>query len=57
MLDFELSKEQKMVQKTMREYSQAELAPFVKSFDKEGRIPMDVIQELADIGLLGVWTS
>ena len=57
MLDFEFSREQKMVQKTIREYSQAELAPFVKSFDKEGRIPMDVVQELADIGLLGVSIS
>ena len=57
MMDFEFSREQKMVQKTVREYSQAELAPFVDTFDEEGLIPQDVIQDLADIGLLGVSVS
>ncbi len=57
MLDFGFSQEQEMVRKTVREYAQAELAPIVEDLDRIGRIPPNVIKELADIGLLGVTTE
>ncbi|MCK5415128.1 MAG: acyl-CoA dehydrogenase family protein, partial [Thermoplasmata archaeon] len=52
MLDFNFSQEQEMVRKTVREYAQAELAPIVEDIDRLGRIPPNVIAELAEIGLL-----
>ena len=57
MLDFNFSQEQEMVRKTVREYAQAELAPIVEEIDRLGRIPPNVIAELAEIGLLGVTTK
>ena len=57
MLDFNFSQEQEMVRKTVREYAQAELAPIVEDIDRLGRIPPNVIAELAEIGLLGVTTK
>lgn len=51
---FELTKEQEMLVKMVREYATNELEPIADEVDKEGRIPESTYKEMGKIGLLGL---
>lgn len=53
-MDFELSKEQKMIRDMVREFAQAEIAPIAAELDKTERFPIEVFQKMAKLGLLGL---
>jgi len=53
-MNFELTAEQKMIQKTLREFSEAEVAPGALERDKTKEFPLDVFKKLSDLGVMGL---
>jgi alkylation response protein AidB-like acyl-CoA dehydrogenase len=53
-LDFELSEEQKLLQKTVRDFAEAELGPHAREWDEKQEFPREVFTKLGELGLMGV---
>jgi alkylation response protein AidB-like acyl-CoA dehydrogenase len=53
-MDFTLTEDQQMVQKTAREFARDVLAPRAAERDRTGQFPVDELKQLAQLGLLGV---
>jgi len=53
-MDFELSDEQKQLQKSVRRFAEAEIRPHVMEWDEASHFPMGLIPKLAEMGLMGV---
>jgi glutaryl-CoA dehydrogenase (non-decarboxylating) len=54
-MDFELSEEHKMVQKSIREYVTKEVIPYASEWDINHSLPYDKIKkELGNLGVLGI---
>src|SRR5579864_6273859 len=53
-LDFQLSEEQQQLRRSVREFSEREIAPNVMKWDEAGEFPMATIKELGRLGLMGV---
>ncbi|MFS0822673.1 acyl-CoA dehydrogenase family protein [Bacillus sp. 1P02SD] len=53
-MNFDLTTEQKMIQKTIREFSDAEVAPGAEQRDKDKRFPIEVFQKLSKLGMMGL---
>jgi len=54
MVDFDLSEEQKIFQRTFREWAMANIAPRAREIDDKSRIPDEVMDGLASQGILGL---
>lgn len=55
-MDFELSKEQKMIKKAAYEFAQKELAPFASEREDSGEWPYDVWEKMRPLGYTGLTT-
>src|ERR1700694_338095 len=53
-MNLELTQEQKLLQKTVREFAESEVKPLAKELDATGRFPHDTFQKAAELGLTGV---
>jgi alkylation response protein AidB-like acyl-CoA dehydrogenase len=53
MMDFDLTPEQRLVRRTVREFAEKELLPHVERFEREERYPLELIRKLPPLGLLG----
>ncbi len=53
-MDFQLTKEQDMIRKLIRDFADAEVAPGANERDKTGTFPTDVFAKLAELGMLGL---
>jgi butyryl-CoA dehydrogenase len=53
-VNLELSEEQLLLQKTVREFAQSEVKPLAKELDETGRFPRELIAKAAELGLTGV---
>ena len=53
-MQIELSDEQALLHRTVREFAAAELRPNGRRWDREGTFPTDVVPKLAALGLLGL---
>ena len=51
-MDFSWSEEQRLWRQTVRDFAQKEIAPRVREIDTKGRIPPEIVQGMADLGLL-----
>jgi len=51
MVDFELTGEQKLMQKVAHEFAEREMRPVALDYDKKGTVPWDVVQKAHDIQL------
>jgi alkylation response protein AidB-like acyl-CoA dehydrogenase len=56
-MSFELEEQYKMIGDVATQFAKAEIAPRAKEIDKQGEIPLDIINKMAGIGLLGVPVS
>ncbi|GGC85596.1 acyl-CoA dehydrogenase family protein [Halopseudomonas salina] len=54
MNDLEFSEDQRMVRDMAREFARAELAPRAAQFDRDGWIDDAVVQQMGELGLLGM---
>ncbi len=53
-MDFGLSEEQQLLQKTVREFAESELAPHAREWDEKQEFPREVFSKLGALGLMGV---
>jgi butyryl-CoA dehydrogenase len=53
-VDLELTEEQKLLQKSVREFAESEVKPHAKELDETGRFPRDLFKKAADLGLTGI---
>src|SRR5687768_11010778 len=53
-MDFELEETQRMVQESARDYAARAIAPRARTIDRDAKIPRELLQGLAELGLLGV---
>lgn len=50
----ELTDEQRLVQRTVRDFASGELRPHAARWDREGKFPLEIVPKLASLGLLGL---
>ena len=53
-MDLELTDEQKLVEKSVREFAESEVRPLAKEHDETGRFPRALFKKAAQLGLTGV---
>ena len=54
MIDLELTDEQRLLQRTVREWGAREFAPRIRKLDRQHRFDPDILPQMAELGLLGV---
>lgn len=54
MIDFEWTEEHLALQKTVREFVQREVVPYIKEWDEKEHFERSVFDKMAELGLLGV---
>jgi alkylation response protein AidB-like acyl-CoA dehydrogenase len=53
-MNFELSQEQKILQKSVRDFCAREIIPKAAAWNEEGKFPHEIIAPLAELGVLGI---
>jgi butyryl-CoA dehydrogenase len=53
-VDLELTEEQQLLQKSVRDFAEAEVKPLAKEIDETGHFPMETFKKAAELGLTGV---
>ena len=53
-MDFDLTKEQKMIRDEVRHFAQKEIAPRAEEFERTGEYPYEIMEKMAELGLMGV---
>lgn len=53
-MEFGFTSEQEMLRKSVREFAEAEIKPKVQNMDETGKVPMDILQKMANLGFMGV---
>src|SRR5699024_11644546 len=52
-MNIQLTSEQQMMQKMVREFAEKEITPYITSMEN-GEFPYDVIKKMGELGLLGI---
>jgi short/branched chain acyl-CoA dehydrogenase len=53
-VDFELSDEQRLLQRTVREFARREVAPVAEELDRDKRFPYELVAKMGELGLMGI---
>ncbi len=53
-MDFTPDKKHEFVRKTVREFTQKEVAPLAAEIDRNHRFPYETVKKMADLGLMGI---
>lgn len=53
-LSFELSEEHEAFRRTVRDFAEKEIAPFVADWDRTHHFPVDLVRTMGDLGLFGL---
>ena len=53
-MDFALTEEQQLLQKTARDFAKKEVAPKAAEIDREHRYPEELVKQMAELGFLGI---
>ncbi len=53
-MNFDLTTEQKLILRTIREFADAEVAPEAESRDREKRFPKEIFAQLSELGMMGL---
>ncbi len=52
MMDFDLTEEQRMVRRAVRDFAEQEILPHVEEYEREARYPSDLVAKLVPLGYL-----
>ena len=52
-MDFEYTPEQNQLRRSVREFAEKEIAPYVMEWDEEQIFPLDVVRQLGELGYMG----
>ncbi|WP_232679541.1 acyl-CoA dehydrogenase family protein [Nocardioides sp. R-C-SC26] len=53
-MTYELSPEHEAFRRSVREFAEAEIAPHAAQWDRDHHFPVDVVQQMGDLGLFGL---
>ena len=53
-MDFELTEEQEMIRKMVRDFAEKEIVPVAGEMDEKGEFPWELIRKMAPLGFLGL---
>ncbi|MGH2674236.1 MAG: acyl-CoA dehydrogenase family protein [Actinomycetota bacterium] len=53
-MDFDLSPEQEEFRKAVRRFAEDVVAPRAEEMDRAGELPMDIVEQMAELGLFGL---
>ncbi|HHX22422.1 MAG: acyl-CoA dehydrogenase [Tepidanaerobacteraceae bacterium] len=53
-MNFSLTPEQEMIRNVVREFAEKEVAPIAAEIDETGRVPIENIEKMAELGLMGM---
>jgi len=53
-MNYELTDEQELLRKTVRDFAVSRVAPVAEELDREERFPYELVSELAELGLMGI---
>jgi butyryl-CoA dehydrogenase len=53
-VDLQLTEEQSLLQKSVREFAESEVRPFAKDLDETGHFPREIFKKAAELGLTGI---
>jgi len=53
-MNFELTSDQALLQKTVREFAQEVIKPLAKEIDEKGKIPSALLKQMAELDLMGL---
>jgi len=53
-MDFQLNEEHLLIQRTVREFAEKEIAPRADEIDATDKFPADLFQRMAELGILGI---
>lgn len=53
-MDFELTKEQAMIQRMVRDFAQETIKPRAIEIDKYAEFPLDIFEKMGELGILGI---
>ena len=53
-MDFDLTPEQEEFRKALRSFAQDVIAPRAEEMDREQKLPMDIVKQMAELGLFGI---
>ena len=52
-MNFDLSDEQRDIQRLVRDFADAEVRPVAEELDREKRFPYEIVEKLGGLGLMG----
>src|SRR5213592_4439618 len=53
-MDFELSDDHQLLQRTVRDFALKEVAPVAEKLDRHKRFPYEIVSKLGELGLMGI---
>ncbi len=53
-MNFQLSEEQELLRRTVRDFALTRVAPIAAELDRESRFPYELVAEMAELGLMGI---
>jgi short/branched chain acyl-CoA dehydrogenase len=53
-VDFDLSDDHQLLRQTVREFAEERIAPVAEELDREHRFPYEIVEGLAELGLMGI---
>jgi short-chain 2-methylacyl-CoA dehydrogenase len=53
-VDYELTEEQELLRRTVRDFAESRVAPVAAELDRESRFPYELVGEMAELGLMGI---
>ena len=53
-MNYELSEEQELLRRTVRDFAETRVAPVAEELDRESRFPYELVAEMGELGLMGI---
>src|SRR3954464_12401249 len=53
-MDFDLSDDHQLIQRTVRDFARNEVAPVAEELDHTKQFPYDIVRKLGELGLMGI---
>lgn len=53
-MNFELTKEQLMIQEMVRDFAEKEIKPYAREHDENSTFPIETFKKMGELGLLGI---
>src|ERR687883_934034 len=53
-MDFDLSEDHRLIQRTVRDFAEQEVAPVAEELDRTKAFPYEIVRQLGELGLMGI---